>query len=163
MIYILTKVSITILIFFFFLYSYIYPLYRNRDVLTWIKLNFQYVLWLSGFWCHVIQLVGTNILDYSVSEFLYVISFKKLMYFWFCLFPSSDEEIYHPVIRTLFEFCIHVLWICTQYVLLCVIMQDIMLITIIWVGVGGGVIVSNPSNSDQCLMIFFISVISVLQ
>ena len=74
------------------------PLYRNRDVLTWKKLSFQYVLWLSGLWCHVIQLVGTNISDYSVSDLLYVISFKKVMYFWFCVcsLPQMKGHILSP-------------------------------------------------------------------
>jgi len=77
MIYIWTKVSVTILV-----YVCIVQEQRFCDM---NKLNFRYVLWLSGLWCHVTQLVGTNTSDYSVTELSYVISFKKGMYIRFCV------------------------------------------------------------------------------
>lgn len=77
MIYIWTKVSVTIFIYF--------CIVQEQRFCDMNKLNFQYVLWLSGLWCHVIQLAGTNTSDYSVFELSYVISFKEGMYFRFCV------------------------------------------------------------------------------
>ena len=141
-------------------FSYISALYRNRDVVTWIKLNFQYLLWLCGLWCHVIQLVGTNISDYSVSELSYVISFKKGMYFRFCVCSLPQVKgttschqnpfwILHPCSLKMYT--------------ICSVMCGNARHNAYHSNLGWGVIGSDSSSSDHCLMIFSISVMSVLQ